>query len=361
MEEHSISTQDFSNYLQLGALLRYDGKWHLFAPPSKGDNLLEPEDFSVYTRDFFNPQINQVYQTSKHWILSSAQLEALCLEFIKNFDPTSKLQNLEWIEPLQESFQTSFAEIKKKISQSQIMKAVPIVFESAPATIPPAQRAQLILRLLEAANNLWVYGLWDADTGFLGASPELLFDLDSTHIFTMALAGTRPKMDENRLPLLKDSKELQEHQLVVQDILNGLSPFGTPEKSGPHEVEYPSIFHLKTEIKISLRDKISPLQLMESLHPTAALGVAPRNYGFSWMQNLPEQSQRKFFGSPIIFKIKDNHWIAVVAIRNITWDKEMIRIGSGCGIVENSQLDREWNELKAKRTFTKKLLGLNHE
>jgi len=361
MEEHNISTQDFSNYLQMGAILRFENNWHLYVHPFHSDKPLKSECFSIYTRDFFNSQTQLSYEVSTHWILTTSQIETLCLEFLRTLDPIPCFNAIQWQEPFQETFQISFTEIKRKISQRQIVKAVPIVFESAEGSISSGQRALMILQLLKAPSNLWVYGNWNNQSGVLGATPELLFELNSQKIFTMALAGTRPKIDQNRLPLLKDSKELQEHQLVVQDLVDCFSPFGGGEISGPSEIEYPTIFHLKTELKINLCEAIDPLKLIECLHPTAALGVSPRNYGFQWMQNLPDQKNRQIFGSPILYKIKENHWLCLVAIRNIIWDHHNIRLGAGCGIVESSLLDREWNELKAKRTFTKNMLGLGNK
>jgi len=49
---------------------------------------------------------------------------------------------------------------------------------------------------------------------------------------------------------------------------------------------------------------------------------------------------------------------SLVAIRNIQWDKNKSYIGSGCGIVKKSELNKEWAELTLKRNSVKKYLGL---
>jgi isochorismate synthase EntC len=48
----------------------------------------------------------------------------------------------------------------------------------------------------------------------------------------------------------------------------------------------------------------------------------------------------------------------LVAIRNIQWQDEKIRLGSGCGIVKSSQIEREWQELKLKRESVKRMLSI---
>ena len=49
----------------------------------------------------------------------------------------------------------------------------------------------------------------------------------------------------------------------------------------------------------------------------------------------------------------------LVAIRNIQWDVDKTLLGSGCGIVSESKIEREWNELTLKRKAVKELLHLS--
>ena len=64
---------------------------------------------------------------------------------------------------------------------------------------------------------------------FIGASPELLLDIKKGIITSMALAGTTSRgsnPDEDDLlaeKLLSDEKELHEHKLVIQQIIETLN------------------------------------------------------------------------------------------------------------------------------------------
>ena len=48
----------------------------------------------------------------------------------------------------------------------------------------------------------------------------------------------------------------------------------------------------------------------------------------------------------------------LVAIRNMQWKDNWIGLGAGCGIVPESRLDLEWEELQLKIQSIKEILGL---
>ena len=206
--------------------------------------------------------------------------------------------------------------------------------------------------------NLNVYGFWDGKRGIMGATPEVLFHRKAMVLQTMALAGSCPRAEMGtRTPLLKDEKEMREHELVVNDLVTRLKPLGWLKKYETEILELPTLLHLCTRFEVtgcSKRDS----ELVRLLHPTPALGVAPRAYGFQWMRELPEQKDRTLFGAPILFALSNDETLALVAIRSILWDEEGSRIGSGCGLVASSELDREWNELSVKRRSVYQMIGI---
>jgi menaquinone-specific isochorismate synthase len=241
-----------------------------------------------------------------------------------------------------------------------LKKAVPIVFEQAPQTITPSRRAAMILELLKAPMNLYIYGFWQNGAGTLGATPEVLLSQKNKTLKTMALAGTCPKEETQRRSLLEDPKERHEHDLVVQDIRASLEAYGDLQTDGPHILELPTLYHLKTDITCTLSSPqgFSFFEACRKLHPTPALGVSPRNYGYQWMRELPEQKDRGGFGAPWGLQWSEDEALCLVAIRNIQWSTQGSRIGSGCGIVAQSELQQEWRELFQKRQSVKKVLGL---
>jgi menaquinone-specific isochorismate synthase len=147
---------------------------------------------------------------------------------------------------------------------------------------------------------------------------------------------------------------------VVQDILQSLANYGELKTAGPQILELPTLFHLKTDIQCEIpKDHtFSFFNACRALHPTPALGVSPRTYGYEWMKSLPEQRERRGFGAPWGISWSKDEALCLVAIRNLQWDKSGCRIGSGCGIVAQSDLKQEWRELAQKRQSVKKVLGL---
>jgi menaquinone-specific isochorismate synthase len=271
---------------------------------------------------------------------------------------TRGLSRGNFLPPSQDHFAESFRLIQGKIHREEIEKAVPIVFAQSEGKPQPADLANFMMQSLQYGPELFPFGFWDHGRGVFGATPEFLFRRQAMVVESMALAGSCPKSEKaERMPLLKDPKELREHELVVNDLTTRLKALGWLQQYPTEEIELPHLFHLRTRFELTGCTK-QDIELVHHLHPTAALGVAPRAYGFSWLRELPEQSDRGLFGAPMLFKINPEESICLVAIRSLTWDEQGSRIGAGCGIVRDSQLEREWREACAKIEFTKNLLAI---
>lgn len=254
-------------------------------------------------------------------------------------------------------FEFSYKEITSKIFRGEIEKAVPIVAVNAKHFFSKIDLLKTLSHLTACSENLYPYGFWNEHIGVVGCSPEILFNKYENQIVSMAIAGTLPKDQVlNRIPLMKDPKELREHKIVVQDIIDRLSKYGTPQVENTKTVELPTLFHLAT--KISVVCNANPIEVMKHLHPTGALGIIPRNFGISWLKQLSFQSERSVFGAPIMFSHPDFGHQAVVAIRNLMWHGDKTTIHAGCGLVKDSVFENEFKELNAKIQSVKTILGV---
>ena len=257
-----------------------------------------------------------------------------------------------------ESFEKGFQLIQGKIQREEIEKALSICITETEKQIVDQDKVSIILNSLQLPISLNVFGVWDESSGTIGATPEILFKKQDDTVHTMALAGSCPKSEASeRMPLLKDPKEIREHKFVVEDLTQTLRPLGWITSEPTKVLELPTLFHLCTEFKLA-NCKKTPIELMKIMHPTAALGQFPRAYGLSWMRELPFQINRGQFGGPILFEMADRRAIAVVAIRSVFWEKSRVWIGAGCGIVKDSDLNREWRELLAKVDSVYRSLGI---
>ncbi len=359
--QNSIVLSDITNFLEHGAMLRDNAQWHLVWGPFQPINNPISSAISIFCPSFYEPEKSSYLGGTQSATLEESEFRRLLEEFLqKNVSGNGilALEKLSWESPLEADYQTALADILNKIKEQKIKKAVPVVFERAVYKLTTTQKAQLILNLMKAPATLYPFGYWNDKEGILGATPEVLFTIQGNELSTMALAGTCPKSEQSvRADLLNDPKEIEEHQLVVQDIAAFLSSYGAVSKGPMHVLDLPTLWHLKTDIKVLLNEHLDVKELALLMHPTPALGVFPRDYGFTWMQNHPGQQGRNRFGAPLAF-IFPERVVCLVAIRNLQWNDSELMIGSGGGVVASSEFAREWRELLQKRQSVKKILGI---
>ena len=154
----------------------------------------------------------------------------------------------------------------------------------------------------------------------------LLSRLDGRRIETAAIAGTYPPQETEQLR--QDPKELAEHQTVVDDITAVLGQLGRVETKPLSVLSLPNMAHLKTEIVADLDGDVGLEQLARALHPTAALGIAPRSAGIDLLRTLDGPVDRGRFGAPFGVEWPDGRAHCVVAIRNVQWNGADVMIGA---------------------------------
>lgn len=280
-------------------------------------------------------------------------------EFASRFEDGGAPQ-IEW-EPLSiDDFIPFFNAAMDDMRHGDFKKIVPVVFETGHVARGDYWRF-FLSRLASVPERLWAYGYSYQNHGLIGATPELLFRSDRRGYATMALAGTRSA--ENADELLTDGKELREHRFVVDDIVRRLAPFGNVEVGPLGILRLPSIAHLATSIRFEEyggADKMSFADMVRRLHPTAALGVWPRTEaGERWLREADRGLKRRTFGAPFGLEREDHSALALVAIRNLQLGGDRIRVGSGAGLLPESRLEREFEELRDKREQVKALFGVS--
>ena len=71
--------------------------------------------------------------------------------------------------------------------------------------------------------------------------------------------------------------------------------------------------------------------------------------------------KRRTYGAPFGVEREDGRALALVAIRNVQWHHDQVRIGAGAGLLPESRMEREFDELRVKRDQVKSLFGLERE
>lgn len=267
---------------------------------------------------------------------------------------TGKLQ-IDWETPDAMPFSLVFQEIMGCISQGLIEKTVPVVTERGRSRGGVSLSQSIIAAMSSQHAPLHSYGWADEDSGFAGATPELLLSMRDLHLETMALAGTARQEDEAVFGV--DEKEIREHEYVAQTLVAKLLDLGQLRRKEREVMRLGSIVHFLTGISVDLESAQEPRRLLRRLHPTPALGPLPRTD--QTMSMLGEWRERlgcpAEFGAP--FGVWDHGTFeAVVAIRGLWWKGNEILLPAGCGIIEASRLVNEWRELRLKREAVKRFL-----
>lgn len=308
---------------------------------------------------FYAPDFH-LRQTKPWWIPQyTANISKLELLELLNAAVVAKPQfSTHWDEPSFEAFQAKFESLQAQLQSGELQKAVPVVFAKAKVTVDSQTLTSWISAAVQNHGERIAYGLWSSDFGVLGVTPEWLFQMsvDGRSLQTMALAGTR-RSDESK-SLLQDEKELHEHAIVVRDISQRLYEYGEARLSPTEEWAIGPLTHLRTKIQVHFNEPKSFEWVVERLHPTPALGVLPRVAALEQLEFLQVDEQRLRFGAPFGVKTAEGIGFCVVAIRNLQWLEGTLLLGSGCGIVPQSRLQREWDELRAKRDSVKAIFGL---
>ena len=106
-------------------------------------------------------------------------------------------------------------------------------------------------KLCTAYPKAFVYLISSTDAGtWIGATPETLIRSIDTHGFSMALAGTKDKKNQNSW----NPKEYDEQQWVSDYILETLQLGGQKEikQQGPYETDAGNLSHLRTDFSFDL-------------------------------------------------------------------------------------------------------------
>lgn len=249
---------------------------------------------------------------------------------------------------IDEDFLNCAHNIIDAIKHKEMKKVVPVTFKEYSFQGRPE------LSLLKFKNlEGHLYGFWDKSGGVLGVSPEVLFYRSKKQDQFVALAGTiESSILDAKQALLDSSKDRHEHDLVIKDICNKLNRIGLKEVSigETYTIEYGPLIHLKTEITTPKSERRIE-DLIDALHPTAALCGFPERVAFELLKKQPHyqlEKEERLFGG--VFGIETQDFsLAIVMIRNIQWKKDKLYIHSGCGLVDTSEPDKELEEVQNKR------------
>lgn len=206
------------------------------------------------------------------------------------------------------------------------------------------------------------------DHTMVGATPELLVSRRGSRIASHPLAGSAPRApgsaEDQRIAdaLLRSEKDRREHAVVVEAILDVLSPL-CRELSAPAGVGLRStatMWHLGTRIEGVLKSEDGPSAagLAALLHPTPAVGGDPRDAALEAIRAL-EPHDRGFYAGTIGFTEANGDGEWYVALRCAEIRGARVTLHAGAGIVAGSDPAKEVAETSAKFRAMLHALGID--
>ena len=226
-----------------------------------------------------------------------------------------------------------------------------------------------VLRSLRALHpSCTIFALARGSVTFLGATPERLVRLEQGLVQADAVAGTAPRgrtpQQDQRLAreLVESKKDQEEHSVVVRCVLEALAPHCgallAPESPGLLQTD--GIQHLHTPIQGRLRDpsNTTVLDLVGDLHPTPAVGGAPRETALAWLR-CHEGLDRGWYAGSLGWLSPEGEGEFAVALRSLLLRGSEATLFAGAGIVAGSDPDAELLETRLKlRTALAALLEI---
>ncbi len=188
---------------------------------------------------------------------------------------------------------------------------------------------------------------------FIGSSMERLYKRKKQEIKSEGIAGSIKRghdiiSDKNLINKLKNSKkDNMEQDFVVNFIQKQLSGLCQSLKQSNKKIlKLKEISHLKTEFIGFLNDNVNEIDIINSLHPTPAVGGDPWDIVSKNISKY-ESFDRGWYAG-IIGYIGNDSADFSVALRSGLIYNNSLSLYVGVGIVEGSKPGKEWEEGNCK-------------
>lgn len=231
------------------------------------------------------------------------------------------------------------------------------------ALVQGAHDAGHVLARLVGTAGCVRYGLITRDASFVGASPEVLVAADARGIRTEAVAGTEPRRGADFAEvtrLLMRDKDRREHAVTAETIQATLARCRCVVTSieEPRVRTLTYVHHLVTPMTaVRPQEGAHVLDLALALHPTPAMGGAPRQAAAAFLRDN-ESFARGSYASPVGWVDAAGNGAFVVGIRSAVLTKDLAYVHAGAGIVRGSLPHLELAETTAKMRTMLDALGV---
>ncbi|MCL1972056.1 MAG: anthranilate synthase component I family protein [Endomicrobia bacterium] len=225
-----------------------------------------------------------------------------------------------------------------------------------------------VLRTINPSPYMFYFNFGDSEIA--GASPETLVTLKDGELTNYALAGTcrrgNNSEEDDKLisDLLKDEKELSEHNMLVdlsRNDLGKISEFGSVRVSEYMIIlKLSHVCHIASVVTGKLKNGYDQLDALGAILPAGTLSGAPKKRACEIIDEL-EGHKRGTYGGAIGYIDFTGNMNMCIAIRMAKLQKGnnssgKVYVQAGAGIVADSNPEKEFNECRQKAEAVMKAL-----
>ena len=200
-----------------------------------------------------------------------------------------------------------------------------------------------VYRSLRTINpSPYMYYLQFGETTIVGASPELLVNVEDGVVEVHPIAGTRPRgktpLEDERLAeeLRNDPKEIAEH-IMLLDL--GRNDVGRVAEPGSVQVTqqldlefYSHVMHIVSHVQGKLREGMSPYDALRAGYPAGTVSGAPKIRAMEIIAELEPDQRGPYAGAVGFFDLSGNIETCIT-IRTLVMQGGLAHVQAGAGIV----------------------------
>jgi anthranilate synthase component 1 len=236
-----------------------------------------------------------------------------------------------------------------------------------PSTGGPLDGIALYRALRRVNPSPYLFFVRTPDFEVVGASPELLLQVEGDKLTTHPIAGTRPRGKDAREDellaeqLQRDPKERAEHVMLVdlgRNDLGRVARAGTVTVSKYMEVErYSHVLHLVSHVEGRLRPDMDALDALRAVFPAGTLSGAPKVRAMQLIA-AAEAEQRGLYGGAVGYLGYDGNLDTAITIRSAVLRDGQAHVHTGAGIVAGSVPENEFDETEHKAAALRRAIEI---
>jgi len=262
-------------------------------------------------------------------------------------DPTKKQEFKSWVSSAIEAIKQG--PLQKVVLSRTDVKELPAGFSivSALEELAAAYPNAFVCAIsIPAVDGVWMC-----------ATPEILVEQKDGVFRTISLAGTQSGVDDQGHALSPaqarwSQKEIEEQAFVSRYIIDCFKKIRLREYTelGPKTISTGNLLHLKTEYIVDTKAMDFPQLpglMLGLLHPTSAVCGTPKQEAIEFILKTETHDRSMYSGylGPVNIA-GDTHLF--VNLRTVKITGNQAEFYAGCGITEDSDPEKEWQETQMK-------------